>query len=114
MERKISVVMIGVTNMGRAIRFYRRALGLPLKFRTPTYSEFRTTGAVLALEKRKRVSATGPAFTIKAKNAKREFVRLKQRGVRFWKLLREESFGWVFLPKDTEGNIFEIVQYKHR
>lgn len=112
MERKISVAMIGVRNMDRAVRFYRSVIGLPLKFKTAAYSEFRTRGAVLALEQRKRVIATGPSFTIPTRNAKRDFARLKRRGVTFWKSLRSESFGLVFMPKDPEGNIFEAVQYR--
>ena len=114
MELKISVVMIGVTNMARAIRFYRHIVGLPLKFKTSAYSEFSTCGAVLALEKRKRVTAIGPAFTIQTQNVKRDARRLRRHGVKFWKPLREEEFGWLFMPKDPEGNIFEIVQYKRR
>lgn len=112
MEPKISVAMIGVRNMGRAVRFYQKTIGLPLQFKTAAYSEFRTRGAVLALERRKRVIATGPSFAITTRNGRREFARLKRRGVRFWKPLREEPFGLVFMPRDSEGNIFEVVQYK--
>ena len=41
MEKKIITVMIGVRDMQRAVDFYRSTLGLPLKFQTPTYSEFK-------------------------------------------------------------------------
>ncbi len=111
MEKKISVVMIGVKNMARAVRFYRTVIGLPLKFKTQQYSEFNTQGAILALEKRKGVSIFGPSFTFVSKNAKRDAERLRRRKVRFWKGVHKESYGWVFMPKDSEGNIFEVVQY---
>ncbi len=112
MEKKISVVLIGVTDMARAVRFYRDAMGLPLKFQTDEYTEFATEGAVLALEKRKEVIATGPGFTFPTDNIRRDRDHLEKANVKFWKELREESYGWVMMPQDSEGNIFEIVQYR--
>ena len=112
MENKISVVLIGVTDMNRAVRFYRDVMGLTLKFQTDEYTEFATNGAVLALEKRKEVTANGPAFTFPTTDIHHDLEHLEKAGVRFWKDLREEDFGSVLLPHDSEGNIFEIVQYK--
>lgn len=111
MEKKIAVVLIGVTDMQRAVNFYRSALGLPLKFQTPNYTEFKTRGAVLALEKRDKVSATGPSFTLPTKNIKKDRETLERNGARFWKELHNEPYGWVMMPQDSEGNIFEVVQY---
>ncbi len=111
MEKKIAVVLIGVTDMQRAVDFYRSALRLPLKFQTPNYSEFKTRGAVLALEKRDSVSATGPSFTLPTRNIKRDRDTLVRNGAAFWKELHNEPYGWVMMPQDTEGNIFEVVQY---
>ena len=112
MEKKISVVLIGVTDMNRAVHFYRDALALPLKFQTDAYTEFATHGAVLALEKRDKVMATGPAFTFPTTDIRHDREQLEKAGVNFWKDLSEEDFGSVMMPQDTEGNIFEIVQYK--
>jgi lactoylglutathione lyase len=112
MEKKIGVVLIGVTSMDRAVQFYRDVLGLPLKFQTDAYTEFATHGAVLALEKRKDVSANGPAFTFPTSDIRQDRKQLERAGVKLWKELREEDFGWVMMPYDSEGNIFEIVQYK--
>lgn len=112
MEKKISVVLIGVTDMNRAVRFYRDVIGLPLKFQTDEYSEFSSHGAVLALEKRKQVIATGPAFTFPTTDIRQDREQLEKAGVKFWKDLREEDFGWLMMPQDSEGNIFEIVQYR--
>ncbi|HKN35385.1 MAG TPA: VOC family protein [Terriglobales bacterium] len=111
MEKKIAVVIVGVTDMQRAVDFYRSRLGLPLKFQTPTYSEFKTQGAVLALEKRDEVPASGPSFTLPTKNAKRDRETLRRRRVKFWKDLSKEPYGWVMMAKDSEGNVFEVVQY---
>ncbi|MBV8890970.1 MAG: VOC family protein [Acidobacteria bacterium] len=112
MEHRISVVLVGVKEMERAIAFYRQVLGLPLKFQTDQYSEFQTEGAVLALEQREQVIATGPAFTFPTANIRRDREGLQKAGVNFWQDLREESYGWVMMIEDSEGNIFEIVEYK--
>jgi predicted enzyme related to lactoylglutathione lyase len=112
MEKKISVVLIGVTDMNRAVRFYRDVLALPLKFQTDEYTEFATHGAVLALEKRKQVLTNGPAFTFPTTDIHQDREPLQKAGVKFWRDLREEDFGFVMMPQDSEGNIFEIVQYK--
>jgi predicted enzyme related to lactoylglutathione lyase len=112
MEKKISVVLIGVTDMERTVSFYRDVLGLPLKFQTDEYTEFGTHGAVLALEKREEVVANGPAFTFPTTDIEQDRKELEKAGVKFWKELREEDFGWVMMAHDSEGNIFEVVQYK--
>jgi catechol 2,3-dioxygenase-like lactoylglutathione lyase family enzyme len=112
MEKKISVVLIGVKDMERAVRFYRDVLGLPVKFQTDEYSEFATHGAVLALEKREEVVAMGPVFTFPTTNIREDRDHLQKTKVSFWKELHEESYGWVMMPQDSEGNIFEVVQYK--
>jgi predicted enzyme related to lactoylglutathione lyase len=110
MEKKISMVMIGVIDMQRAVDFYRSTLGLPLKFQTPTYSEFKTGGAILALQKRAEACREGACFSLPTNNIKKDHESLRRKKVKFWKELTEEPYGWVMMPKDTEGNIFEIVQ----
>jgi catechol 2,3-dioxygenase-like lactoylglutathione lyase family enzyme len=112
MENNIAVVITGVTDMERAVRFYRDVLGLTLKFQTDEYSEFATKGAVLALEKRPEVIASGPAFTFPTTDIRADHHKLQSAQVTFWKDLHAESFGQVLMPKDSEGNIFEIVEYR--
>jgi lactoylglutathione lyase len=110
MEKKISLVIVGVVDMQRAVDFYRSILGLPLKFQTPTYSEFKTAGAVLALEKRTEVCREGACFSLPSDNIQKDHEKLQRKKVKFWKELTEQPYGWVMMPKDSEGNIFEIVQ----
>jgi predicted enzyme related to lactoylglutathione lyase len=110
MEKKISMVLIGVSDMQRAVDFYRSILGLPLKFQTPTYSEFKTGGAVLALQTRGEIRSEGASFSLPTTNIKKDHEALRKKKVKFWKDLTEEPYGWVLMPKDSEGNIFEIVQ----
>src|SRR5581483_10192209 len=99
MDKKISLVIIGVIDMPRAVDFYRSTLGLPLKFQTPTYSEFKTGGAALALQKRVEVAKEGPSFSLPTNNIKKDHEALRRKKVKFWKDLSEEPYGC----HDAEG-----------
>jgi len=46
---KLNYVIKFVTDMGRAVRFYRDVLGFPIKFESPGWSEFVTGETTLAL-----------------------------------------------------------------
>jgi len=46
---QVSYAIIFVSDMKRAVSFYRDILGLPLKFESPGWTEFATGGATLAL-----------------------------------------------------------------
>jgi catechol 2,3-dioxygenase-like lactoylglutathione lyase family enzyme len=49
MATRLTYVMKFVADMDRAVGFYRDALGLPLKFQSPGWSEFATGDVTLAL-----------------------------------------------------------------
>lgn len=46
---RLSYAIVFVSDMKRSVGFYRDVLGLPLKFETPQWTEFATSGATLAL-----------------------------------------------------------------
>lgn len=46
---RVNYAIVFVSDMKRAVSFYRDVLGLPLKFETPSWTEFATDGAILAL-----------------------------------------------------------------
>ncbi|MBZ5534577.1 MAG: VOC family protein [Acidobacteriia bacterium] len=46
---KLNYAIVFVTDMRRAVSFYRDVLGIPLKFESPGWSELATEGATLAL-----------------------------------------------------------------
>ena len=46
---RVSYAIVFVSDMQRAVAFYRDVLGLPLGFETPHWTEFATEGATLAL-----------------------------------------------------------------
>jgi lactoylglutathione lyase len=46
---KINYAIVFVSDMARSVSFYRDALGLVLRFESPTWTEFETEGTTLAL-----------------------------------------------------------------
>jgi lactoylglutathione lyase len=46
---RVSYAIVFVSDMRRAVSFYRDVLGLPLRFESPGWTEFATDGATLAL-----------------------------------------------------------------
>ena len=46
---RINYAIVFVSDMKRAVSFYRDVIGLPLKFESPGWTEFATDGATLAL-----------------------------------------------------------------
>lgn len=51
---RVSDAIILVSDMKRAVKFYRDVLELPLRFETPGWTEFATEGATLALHASER------------------------------------------------------------
>jgi|SRR5215831_12456107 len=49
MFKQVDYVMAMVSDMDRAVEFYRDKLGLPLKFQSPGWTEFNTGATTLAL-----------------------------------------------------------------
>jgi lactoylglutathione lyase len=46
---RLNYAIVFVSDMQRSVSFYRDALGLPLRFESPEWTEFATDGATLAL-----------------------------------------------------------------
>ena len=46
---RVNYAIVFVSDMSRSVAFYRDAVGLPLMFESPGWTEFATEGATLAL-----------------------------------------------------------------
>lgn len=57
---RVNYAMVFVSDLKRAVAFYRDALGLPLRFESPHWTEFATDGATLALHD---AGGASPQFT---------------------------------------------------
>ena len=51
---RVNYAIIFVSDMKRAVSFYRDVLGLPLRFESPEWTEFATDGATLTLHASER------------------------------------------------------------
>jgi len=56
---RVNYAIVFVSDMKRAVTFYRDTLGLPLKFESPGWTEFATCGATLALHASEGASSKG-------------------------------------------------------
>ena len=94
MPNQLSYVIEFVTDMDRAVKFYRDVLGLPLKFQSPEWSEFATGATTLALHPASDKNPGGKVelgFTVADLN---EFHQeMTARGVRFTMPPTKQDFG---------------------
>ena len=58
---RVNYAIVFVSDMTRAVRFYRDVLGLPLRFESPHWTEFATDGATLALHDAGGASPQSPS-----------------------------------------------------
>lgn len=54
---RVNYVIVFVSDMDRSITFYQDVLGLPLRFKSPGWTEFATDGATVALHPSERSDA---------------------------------------------------------
>jgi lactoylglutathione lyase len=58
-QMRVNYAIVFVSDMRRAVSFYRDVLGLPLKFESPGWTEFATDGATLALHASEAANSPG-------------------------------------------------------
>ena len=102
---KMTHVIKFVTDMNRAVAFYRDVLGLELKFQSPGWSEFATGDTALALHP---ASLNNPAGTVelgfKVADLDKFYPELIGKGVRFSMPPTKQDFGGVLAEfVDSEG-----------
>ncbi len=105
MGAKLSYVIEFVADMGRAVRFYRDAIGLPLKFESPGWSEFATDDVTFALHP---ASETNPAGKLEmgfnVPNLEQFHAEMQSKGVKFAMPSTKQDFGGMLAQFiDSEG-----------
>lgn len=91
--KSVDYTIVFVSDMKRAIEFYRNALGLPLRFESPGWSEFATEGTTLALHPAGHIPAgtCQPGFMVEDLN---EFHKaMEAQGVRCIRPPEIQDFG---------------------
>ena len=103
-------VVLYVSDMDRATRFYRDTLGLEVDFESAHWTTFKTGACTLALhatEQRERGNGEpDPTFLVPDADAERE--RLVGSGVKVSQIREPVAGTRVFDATDPEGNRFSI------
>lgn len=102
---RFSYVIKFVSDMKRAVEFYRDVLGFPLKFESPEWSEFATGETTLALHMASEKNPAGAVelgFTVA--DVHKVHKDLSAKGVRFTLPPTKQDFGGVLAQfVDSEG-----------
>jgi lactoylglutathione lyase len=94
-----------VSDMERAVKFYRDVIGLPLKFQSPNWSEFSTGNTALALHPASEKNPAGKVEVgFNVENLQEFYEQMSARGVRFLMPPKPQDFGGVLAQlEDSEG-----------
>jgi len=105
MAPRLSHVIEFVSDMNRAVKFYRDIVGLPLKFQSAGWSEFSMGEIVLGLHPASEQNASGNVelgFTVP--NLEQFHVEMTSQGVQFPMPPRKQDFGGMLAQfVDSEG-----------
>lgn len=102
---KLNYVIKFVTDMDRAVKFYRDVLGFPLKFQSPGWSEFVTGETTLGLHPASQKNVAGSVeLGFNVSNLERFHQEMTSRGVQFSMPPTKQDFGGVLAQfVDSEG-----------
>lgn len=116
--RKISAVVLLVSNVKRSVNFYKNILGLPVKRQSKDWTEFFKNGTVLALHpaKKKEKLKAGSSMLIGFMVNDLDFSikQLKTKRVKFFKQPKNEPFGKHTIILDPDGHLISIAQLKEK
>ena len=108
----VSNVWVPVSDMDRAVGFYRDVLGLSLKMQSPEWSELDAEGLSIGLNGRETASpsSSGGAVISFSPEAgiEEEKSRLEGAGVQFTGDVSSYEWGSVAPFKDSEGNDLQL------
>jgi len=110
----IAMVILTVKDMKESVFFYEKVLGLPLKFQSPEWSEFKTKGARLGLHAETdtlKVSASqklGISFGFSVTSLDDVYATLHEKGVQFVTPPRVTSHGKLAIFKDPNNYLISL------
>ena len=123
MFHRISAIILLVQDMKKSINFYHKVLGMDIKQESEDWVEFLKQGTVLALHPARKKSKSGEKrssqTTKSGSNALIGFNvsdlesvcnDLHNKNVKFYKSLKNESFGKHAIIEDPEGNLISLAE----
>jgi lactoylglutathione lyase len=110
MPAKLNYVIEFVGDMDRAVKFYRDAVGLPLKFHSPEWSEFSTGETTLGLHPASERNPAGKVeIGFNVPDIEKFYVEMKAKGVKFSMPPKKQDFGGVLAQfEDSEGGFITV------
>jgi predicted enzyme related to lactoylglutathione lyase len=112
--RGVATVWMPVSDLGRALPFYRDALGLEVaKQDAEQWAEVKADGLTIGLNAREAAGAGdgGPVITFRPDQRLEEAMEdLKGRGVEFATGISEHPWGRVATFKDPDGNNLQLYE----
>ena len=116
--RKISAIVLLVSNVKKSINFYKNILGLPIKRQSKDWTEFFNNGTVLALHpaKKKDKLKSGSSMLIGFMVNDLDFSvkQLERKRVKFFKQPKNEPFGKHTIILDPDGHLISIAELKEK
>jgi lactoylglutathione lyase len=114
---KIGAVILLVSDMETSTRFYRDVLNLPIKSQTKDWTEF-SRETVLALHparKAQQSSVQGKVLVgFMVSDLEAEVEQLQKKNVKFFKKLKDESFGKHAIIEDPDGHLISLAEIKSK
>jgi len=111
---KVNWLEIKVTDLKKAIGFYRDVLGLKIKNEWSNYVIFdlgRTTTFAIMLGGKKGPKEGAPNIYLAVKDVDEEYERLKAKGVSFVEAPKKQYWGgYAALFSDPDENLFYLTQ----
>ncbi len=108
MASGVAAVWVPVTDMDRAVAFYRDVLGLSVRSQDSDWSEIDADGLMIGLNGREHASAGsegGAVISFQPDGSiEDEVEQLRSKGVEFTGGISDHEWGRIIPFKDTEGN----------
>lgn len=105
---RLSYAIVFVSDMQRSVAFYRDALGLPLRFESPGWTEFATDGATLALHQGDAAGGNGEPAQGNPAGSCRPGLRVPDLDA-FHRRMVEQNVRCLQEPQETFG--VRLAQY---
>ncbi|OIH99786.1 MULTISPECIES: VOC family protein [unclassified Curtobacterium] len=112
MASGVAAVWVPVSDMERAVAFYRDTLGLTVKDQSDDWSEIDANGLMIGLNSRESATSSsggGAVVTFQPDGSiEDEVASLKERGADIQGEISEHPWGKIIPFKDSEGNDLQL------
>ncbi|PZE64278.1 VOC family protein [Curtobacterium sp. MCBD17_021] len=112
MASGIAAVWVPVSDMERAVAFYRDTLGLTVKDQSEDWSEIDANGLMIGLNGRESASPSSEGGAVVSfqpdGSIEDEVASLKERGADIQGEISEHPWGKIIPFKDSEGNDLQL------